>query len=105
MDENRSSSLTEKSATDENNKSSSLTEKSTKLESQKEQLCLPVGDDGASCHFLFSLSEFSTDEHLQLLLSSWPSHAQYINSFFLQLQINIRNSQTRNQILLEKLIC
>jgi hypothetical protein len=35
MDENRSSSLTKKSATDENNKNSSLTEKSTKLERKK----------------------------------------------------------------------
>jgi hypothetical protein len=35
MDENRSSSLAEKSATDENNKNSSLTEKSTKLERKK----------------------------------------------------------------------
>jgi hypothetical protein len=35
MDENRSSSLREKSATDENNKNSSLTEKSTKLERKK----------------------------------------------------------------------
>jgi hypothetical protein len=35
MDENRSYSLTEKSATDENNKSSSLMEKSTKLERKK----------------------------------------------------------------------